>query len=157
MDRFIVTTECYIRRGDEILFIHKGGKDLNTGKYLGIGGHLEKGESPTECIVREICEETGIKKEELKNLKMRAIITFINPVYEDELIHLYEADYTGDTDPTLKPCDEGELKWVKKKDVYSLPIWEGDKRMFDEMFRDDSFFTMKLVYDGDELKDVVVD
>ena len=157
MDRFIVTTECYIRRGDEILFIHKGGKDLNTGKYLGIGGHLEKGESPTECIVREIYEETGIKKEELANLRMRAVITFINPVYEDELINLYEADYIGEADPTVQPCDEGELKWIKKKDVYSLPIWEGDKRMFDEMFRDDSFFSMKLVYDGDELKETVVD
>lgn len=157
MEKFIITTECYIRRGDEILFIHKKGKDLNTGKYLGIGGHLEPGESPTECMVREIFEETGIKKEELANLKMRAVITFINPVYDDEYIHLFDAEYIGKADPALNSCDEGELKWINKKDVYSLPIWEGDKRMFDEMFRDDNFFTMKLVYDGDELKEVVVD
>ena len=58
MERFVITTECYIRRGDEILFIHKGGNDLNTGKFLGIGGHLEKGESPVDGIVREIEEET---------------------------------------------------------------------------------------------------
>ena len=61
MSRFNITTECYIRRGDEILFIHKGRNDMNTGKYLGIGGHLEEGESPNECIVREIEEETGMK------------------------------------------------------------------------------------------------
>ncbi|MBR5177444.1 MAG: NUDIX domain-containing protein [Lachnospiraceae bacterium] len=164
MERFVITTECYIRRGDEILFIHKGGNDLNTGKFLGIGGHLEKGESPVDGIVREIEEETGIKREELANLRMRAVITFINPVYGDEYIHLFEADYigskadrTGRKDPALTACDEGELKWIPKKDIYSLPIWEGDKRMFDEMFKDDNFFTMKLVYDGDDLKEVIVD
>ncbi|MCR5206584.1 MAG: NUDIX domain-containing protein [Lachnospiraceae bacterium] len=185
MEKFVLTTECYIRRGDEILFIHKGGNDLNTGKFLGIGGHLEKGESPMDGIVREIEEETGIKRDELSNLRMRAVITFINPVYGDEYIHLFEADYIGNVvnladdavnnegkgteylenaadspvrkDPALNACDEGELKWVLKKDVYSLPIWEGDKRMFDEMFKDDGFFTMKLVYDGDELKEVIVD
>lgn len=184
MERFVITTECYIRRGDEILFIHKGGNDLNTGKFLGIGGHLEKGESPVDGIVREIEEETGIKRKELSNLRMRAVITFINPVYGDEYIHLFEADYIGDgtyhagndvdhagsnadcvsnetgctgrKDPALNACDEGELKWIPKKDVYSLPIWEGDKRMFDEMFKDDNFFTMKLVYDGDELKEVII-
>ena len=164
MERFVITTECYIRRGDEILFIHKGGNDLNTGKFLGIGGHLEKGESPVDGIVREIEEETGIKRNELANLRMRAVITFINPVYGDEYIHLFEADYigskadrTGRKDPALAACDEGELKWIPKKDIYSLPIWEGDKRMFDEMFKDDNFFTMKLVYDGDDLKEVIVD
>ena len=157
MNGFNITTECYIRRGDEILFIHKGGKDMNSGKFLGIGGHLEKGESPTECIIREIYEETGIKKEELSNLHMRAVITFVNSVYEDEYIHLYEAEYIGNDDPVQRYCDEGELKWVRKTDVYQLPIWEGDRRMFDEMFKDDSFFTMKLVYDGDELKETIVD
>ena len=156
MERFVITTECYIRRGDEILFIHKGGNDLNTGKFLGIGGHLEKGESPVDGIVREIEEETGIKRDELANLRMRAVITFINPVYGDEYIHLFEADYIGRKDPALNACDEGELKWIPKKDVYSLPIWEGDKRMFDELFKDDNFFTMKLVYDGDELKEVII-
>ena len=154
MEKFVITTECYIRRGDELLFIHKGGNDLNTGKFLGIGGHLEKGESPTEGIIREIEEETGIKKEDLSNLKMRAVITFINPTYGDEYIHLFEAEYTGEADPTLTKCDEGELIWVPKSDGYSLPIWEGDKAMFDVMFKDDEFFTLKLVYDGDDLTGV---
>ena len=157
MERFIITTECYIRKGDKMLFIHKGGRDLNTGKYLGIGGHMEKGESPVECMLREIYEETGIKKEELSRFRMRAVITFVNPVYEDEYIHLFEADYTGDRDPAATDCDEGKLHWIDIRDIYSLPLWEGDRRMFDEMFRDDRFFTMKLVYDGDDLKEVTVD
>ena len=157
VEGYIITTECYIRRGDEILFIHKGGTDMNSGKFLGIGGHFEKGESPVECIVREINEETGIKREELSNLKMRAIITFVNPKYEDEYIYLFEADYTGKEDPALRACDEGELKWVNRKDVFDLPVWEGDKRMFEEMFKDNEFFTMKLVYDGDDLEKVIVD
>ena len=128
--------------------------DENKDKWIGIGGKFEESESPEDCAVREIEEETGIKKEDLSNLKMRAVITFINPTYGDEYIHLFEAEYTGETDPTLTDCDEGELIWVPKSDVYSLPIWEGDKAMFDAMFMDDEFFTLKLVYDGDNLTGV---
>lgn len=151
MSRFNITTECYIRRGDEILFIHKGRNDMNTGKYLGIGGHLEEGESPNECIVREIEEETGIRADEITGLRMRAVITFVNTVYEDEYIHLYEAEYIGTEDPSTRYCGEGELEWINKADIYSLPIWEGDRVMFDKMLESPDFFELKLTYDKDIL------
>ncbi len=154
MARFNITTQCYIRRDSDVLFIHKGRNDMNTGKYLGIGGHLEEGEAPAECIVREIFEETGIKETELSKLRMRAVITFVNSVYEDEYIILYEAEYTGNEDPALRSCSEGELKWVDKRDIYDLPIWEGDKYIFDKFFESTDFFELKLIYDKDVLKEV---
>ena len=151
MEGFNITTECYIRRDSDVLFIHKGRNDMNTGKYLGIGGHLEKGEAPDDCMVREIFEETGIRPEELKDLKMRGVVTFINSKYEDEYIHLFEAEYIGSEDPASRECEEGSLEWVNIDKVYDLPLWEGDKKIFDELFGTDKFFSLKLIYDGDFL------
>lgn len=156
MNGFNITTECYIRRGDDMLFILKGRDDMNTGKYLGVGGHMEIGESPVDCILREIEEETGITPDELKDLKMRSVITFINPKYGDEYIHLFEAEYTGSEDPSKRTCDEGEFKWVNIKDIPSLPMWEGDMVMFDQLLNNDEFFCLKLIYDGDFLKETKI-
>ena len=152
MEGFNITTECYIRRDSDVLFIRKGRNDMNTGKYLGIGGHLEKGESPDDCMVREIYEETGIRPEELKDLRMRGMVTFINSKYEDEYIFLFEAEYTGEEDPAKRPCDEGTLEWVSIDKIYDLPLWEGDREFFKPLFGSDKFFSMKLIYDGDLLK-----
>ena len=156
MEGFNITTECYIRRDSDVLFIHKGRNDMNTGKYLGIGGHLEEGESPDDCMVREIYEETGIRPEELRGLKMRGMVTFINSKYEDEYICLFEAEYTGKEDPSQRPCDEGKLEWVNKDKIYDLPLWEGDREFFGPLFGSDRFFSMKLIYDGDLLKETKI-
>ena len=156
MNSFNITTECYIRRGDDMLFILKGRDDMNTGKYLGVGGHMEIGESPVDCILREIEEETGIVSSELKDLKMRSVITFINPKYGDEYIHLFEAEYIGSEDPALRTCDEGEFKWVNIRDIPSLPMWEGDMVMFEQLLNTKDFFSLKLIYDGDFLKETKI-
>ncbi len=156
MNSFNITTECYIRRGDDMLFILKGRDDMNTGKYLGVGGHMEIGESPVDCILREIEEETGIVSSELKDLKMRSVITFINPKYGDEYIHLFEAEYIGSEDPALRTCDEGEFKWVNIRDIPSLPMWEGDMVMFEQLLNTKEFFSLKLIYDGDFLKETKI-
>ena len=156
MNSFNITTECYIRRGDDMLFILKGRDDMNTGKYLGVGGHMEIGESPVDCILREIEEETGIVSSDLKDLKMRSVITFINPKYGDEYIHLFEAEYIGSEDPALRTCDEGEFKWVNIRDIPSLPMWEGDMVMFEQLLNTKEFFSLKLIYDGDFLKETKI-
>ena len=124
---------------------------MNTGKYLGIGGHLEKGEAPEDCMVREIFEETGIREEELSGLRLRGIVTFINSKYEDEYIFLFEARYTGSEDPTVRECEEGTLEWVDKDKIYDLPLWEGDREFFRPLFGTEEFFSLKLIYDGDIL------
>ncbi len=143
-----LTTLCYIEKDDKYLMLHrvKKEKDINKDKYIGVGGHFEYGESPDECLMREVMEETGLR---LLSYKARGIVTFIygdpaNP--EDRIVeymHLYTADeFAGE----LIDCDEGTLEWIEKSEVYNLPVWEGDKIFFRLMEEREEYFSLKLVY-----------
>ena len=148
-----LTTLCYIEREDSYLMMHrvKKEKDINKDKWIGVGGHFEEGESPEECLFREVREETGL---ELTSWKLRGIITFVTDVYEPEYMFLYTADgYSGE----ITDCDEGTLEWVKKSDVYHLPIWEGDKVFFRLLEEREEFFSLKLRYESEKLVEVVLD
>ena len=138
-----LTTLCYIEHDDSYLMMHrtKKEKDINKDKWIGIGGHFEYGESPDECLLREVDEETGLT---LTAYTARGIITFIYGENVVEYMHLYTADgFTGE----IHECDEGELVWVPKEKVMELPIWEGDKIFFRLLNERKDFFSLKLVYD----------
>ena len=147
-----LTTLCYIEQDNKYLMMHRIKKenDINRDKYIGVGGHFEYGESPDECLLREVREETGL---DLISYRPRGIITFI---YGDascpeertvEYMHLYTADrFEGE----LAECDEGTLEWIDKAAVYDLPIWEGDKVFFKLLEEREVFFTLKLVYSEDD-------
>ena len=139
------TTLCYIERGDEYLMLHrvKLGKDQNAGKWIGVGGHFEEGESPEDCVIREVLEETGLT---IREPVLRGIITFVFPGAETEYMFLFTADqFSGEMiDPD--DCPEGVLRWVKKEMVTSLPIWPGDKIFLERLQNDEPFFSLKLVY-----------
>lgn len=151
------TTLCYISKGDKWLFIHKTRKnDHNKDKYLGIGGHIEKDETPMECIIREIKEETGIEAaSSLKNLEQKGTVMFHSDKYGDEEMNVFSADYVGDGKEILNGCDEGNLIWIPKSDAYKLPIWEGDKLIFDELIAQEAF-EMGLFYEGEKLVNYVI-
>ena len=119
-------------------------KDVNKDKWIGVGGHAEGNETPQECLLREVKEETGLS---LTSYKFRGLITFISDEYE--MMCLFTADgYTGE----LITCDEGELEWVKKSDVPQLPTWEGDAQFLKLLLEDEKrFFAMKLRYEGERL------
>ena len=145
------TTLCYIKQNDKYLMLHRTKKsdDPNEGKWIGIGGHMEDGESPEECVVREVREETGLV---LKEFRYRALVTFTSDLYETEYMHLFTADiFEG---AITDNCEEGELEWIESDKVMELPMWEGD-RMFIPLIRDDDtgFFSMKLIYESDKLVD----
>ncbi len=136
------TTLCYLEKNGKYLMLHRVKKkeDMNAGKWIGVGGHLEEGESPEECVDREVYEETGYH---LNSRRFRGIITF---VYGDvtEYMYLYTSeDFTGEE----KVCDEGELAWVDKAAVKDLPLWEGDRWFLRELEQEGPFFSMKLLYD----------
>lgn len=146
------TTLCYIESDDSYLMMHRVKKenDINKDKWVGVGGHFEEGESPEECLFREVKEETGLT---LTSWKLRGIITFSTDVYPTEYMFLYTADaYTGE----MIECNEGNLEWVKKSDVYDLPIWEGDKVFFRLLEEQEAFFSLKLRYEGDRLVETVL-
>ena len=125
--------------------------DINKDKWIGVGGHFEEGESPEECLLREVYEETGLI---LTSWRPRGIITFTSDVWETEYMFLYTADgYTG----KLKDCDEGTLEWIEKSQVYELPVWEGDKVFFRILEEERGFFDLKLRYKGNRLEEAVLD
>ena len=145
-----LTTLCYIEndRG-EYLMLHRTKKqnDLNAGKWIGVGGKFEADETPEECLLREVYEETGLT---LTHYRFRGIVTFLSNEWEGEYMHLFTADkYEG----TLCDCNEGELAWVPKNDVLKLNLWEGDHIFLRELLKNDRFFSLKLSYTGDVLTD----
>ena len=150
-----LTTLCYIEKDDKYLMIHRIKKkhDVNKDKWIGIGGKFERGESPEDCILRETKEETGLT---LTSYRLRGVLTF---VYNDddaemEYIFLYTADgFTGE----LADCNEGTLEWVPKTEIDSLNLWEGD-RIFHRLLDEEApFFSLKLRYQDDLLKEAVLD
>lgn len=139
-----LSTLCYIEQDDKYLMLHRTTKanDINKDKWIGVGGHFEEGESPEECLLREVREETGYT---LTSYRYRGIVTFLSGNGEIEYMSLFTADgFTGQP----IPCDEGELAWVEKSAVWDLNIWEGDKIFFRLLDEDFPFFSLKLVYDG---------
>ena len=127
---------------------------MNLDKYLGIGGHFESDETAEECVLRELEEEASISLSSIKDFRYRGLITFISSEYPTEYMHVFSASVEDDFDLPGLACDEGELCWVPLSDINGLPVWEGDKIMFDYLFgghKDSGFFTMKFRYEGDRL------
>ena len=145
----ILSTLCYLIKSDSYLMMHRIKKqdDVNSGKWIGVGGKLKPGESPEECVIREVLEETGFT---MGKYRLRGIITFSSEGWEDEIIFLYTSD---DFRGTLIECDEGELKWIPISDVPSLRLWDGDRIFLELLEEDRGFFSLKLSYKGDELVD----
>ena len=142
------TTLCYIEQDGKYLMIHRVKKafDENKDKWIGIGGKFEAGESPFDCVRREMKEETGLVA---GKLSYRGIITFVSDEYGTEYMHLFHTDdFSGEL---ISSCPEGNLEWVDKDHIINLPLWEGDKIFLDLLRRDVPFFSLKLVYSGDKL------
>ena len=147
------TTLCYIERDGQYLMLHRTMKenDLNHDKWIGIGGKFEDKESPEDCVIRETLEETGLT---LTSYQYRGIVTFVSDKWETEYMHLFTADgFEGE----LIECDEGELEWIAKDKLMELTLWEGDKIFLRLIDTPCPFFSLKLVYRGEELTEAVLD
>ena len=149
----INSTLCYLERGDEYLMLHRVKKvhDMNHDKWIGVGGKFEEGESREGCILRGALEGTGLT---LTECRYRGLVTFVSYLYPTEYMHLFTANrWTGQP----HPCDEGELAWITKADLLSLPLWEGDKIFLKLLDTDRPFFSLKLKYEGEKLVLAVLD
>lgn len=146
------TTLCYIFDGDRCLLLYRNKKqaDENAGKWVGVGGKCEEGESPEDCLLREVKEETGLT---LTSYRYRGLVTFVSDVWPTEYMHLFSADgCTGQ----LGECSEGTLAWVRQADYDALPMWAGDKIFWRLLLADEPFFSLKLVYRGETLTAAVL-
>ena len=153
--RAVNTTLIYIECGGEYLMLHRTKKenDCNRDKWIGIGGKYEEGESPEECALRETKEETGLT---LTSYRCRGMVTFLLGELT-EYMFLYTADAWTGTLVKDAARNEGILEWVPKEQVEQLPIWEGDKIFFRLLNEERPWFSLKLVYDGDTLRQAVLD
>lgn len=142
------TTLCYLERDGCYLMLHRIKKenDLNRDKWIGIGGKFEEGESPENCLLREVREETGLT---LGSWRYCGIVTFVSDAWGTEYMHLFHSeDFHG----SLRECDEGSLEWIEKSALASLPeLWEGDRIFLRMMENNEPFFSLKLCYRGDLL------
>lgn len=147
-----ITTLCYIANENKTLMLYRNKKenDENAGKWVGIGGKLEDGESPEDCLVREVREETGLT---LESYRFRGIVTFVSDEWGTEYMCLYTATARGD----ISDCNEGHLEWIENARLDSLPMWEGDRVFFDLIRKNEPFFSLKLVYRGEKLCGVFLD
>lgn len=149
----LYSTLCYLERGDEYLMLYRAKKDhdVNQGKWIGVGGKFQDGESPEDCVLRECFEETGLT---LTEYRYRGLVTFVSDQAPTEYMHLFTASaWTG----MPHPCDEGELAWIKKAALRSLPMWEGDKIFLDLLEAGGPFFSLKLRYRGETLEGAWLD
>lgn len=144
-----LTTLCYIEKDNCYLMLHRTTKenDENHDKWIGIGGHFEFQESPEDCLIREVKEETGLS---LLNYYFRGIVTFSSDDHPAEYMHLYTSNsFSG----TVSDCKEGQLEWVPIDSICTLNLWEGDKIFLDLLTRNVPFFSLKLVYKNGQLID----
>lgn len=142
------TTLCYIEKDGSYLMLHRVKKknDINHDKWIGIGGKMEAEESPFDCARREILEETGLCA---LNLAYRGLVTFVSDEFGTEYMHLFHtSDFVGNI---KEECAEGNLEWIDKRQLLSLPIWEGDKIFLSLLDKDVPFFSLKLCYQGSTL------
>ena len=150
----INTTICHIEKDGKYLMLHRVKKknDLNENKWIGIGGKFEDKESPEQCNAREVLEETGLT---IKNPHYRGIVTFVSDEWPTEYMHIFTAkEFYGE----ICECDEGNLEWIDKDDLLSLPLWEGDK-IFLRLIADENrpFFSLRLEYQGEKLISGILD
>lgn len=143
----ISSTLCYIERDGKYLMLHRVKKenDANKDKWIGVGGRFEEGESPEDCITREVNEETGLT---LTDYAYRGLVTFVSDKWEGEFMHLFTA--TG-FEGSIKECDEGVLEWISREELMKLPMWEGDRIFLELIARPCPFFSLKLMYEGERL------
>ena len=146
------TTLCYIEKDGRYLMLHRTKKEIdeNKDKWIAVGGKFEYGESPEDCALREVKEETGLT---LNSYKYKGIVTFVSDKWGTEYMHLFLSD---DFSGSLKECDEGDLMWVEKEKVRSLYCWEGDKIFLSLIEKNVPFFSLKLNYVGEDLTKAVL-
>ena len=147
------TTLCYLEQDSAWLMLHRIKKegDENQGKWIGVGGKCEEGESPEDCLLREVREETGLT---LCAYRYRGLVTFVSDQWPTEYMHLFTSDRFSGT--LADHCDEGVLAWVKKSQIPTLPLWEGDRIFLRLLEEDAPHFSLKLVYRGDQLRQAVL-
>ena len=148
--QLVPTVLCYLKKDSQylLLFRNKKANDMNEGKWMGVGGHIEQGETPDQAAIREVFEETGLH---VHSLNCAGEVLFINDDYQ-EIMYVYEiTDFSGEE----IECNEGVLRWIPIKEIYDYPMWEGDKEFLPLLINHTPYFKMTLIYKNKDLMQVI--
>jgi 8-oxo-dGTP diphosphatase len=148
------TTLCYIEKDGKYLMLYRNKKkeDPNGGKWIGVGGKFEEGETPFECVKREVLEETGII---IRNAHFYGVIEFRSDGWPDEDMYLFSSNDFDDSEFHPEDCCEGTLKFIPKDEILELNLWEGDRVFLCEMLEGQDRINLRLRYSGENLTEVV--
>jgi 8-oxo-dGTP diphosphatase len=129
-----LATLCYIRRDGQTLMVHriKKSNDMHQGKWNGLGGKLEAGETPEECVLREVYEESGLT---VHNPQLKGLLTF--PAF---------TEFEGE----LIDSPEGNLQWIDSAKLNDLHLWDGDP-IFLAWLERRGLFSAKFTYNNGRL------
>lgn len=142
----VETVLLYLEQDGKYLMLYrnKKKKDINKGKWIGIGGHIEEGETKEEALVRECKEETSLN---LLSYSLRGKLVFVIDGYEETCYLYTSSSFEGE----IQECDEGELAFVNKEEIFHLPLWEGDVVFLKMLLNDEPYFVLRLNYENDKL------
>lgn len=146
------TTLCHIEKDNCYLMLYRNKKknDENGGKWVGVGGKFEPGETAEQCLVREVFEETGLT---LTGYIFHGIVRFESDIWGSEDMYIYTGtEFSGDL---REDCEEGELSWIPKSEVMSLPMWAGDRIFLKKILNNETNIRMTLRYKGESLEEVL--
>lgn len=148
----IKSTLVYIRKDNKYLMLYRNKKknDPNAGKWVGIGGKFEEGETAKECMLREVFEEAGIR---LEQYCFHGVIKFRSDAWEYEDMYLFTADFPGNA--RITECNEGDLAWIEKDRILDLPLWEGDRAFLKPLLNGEKEINMTLKYEGERLTEAI--
>ena len=142
----ILATLCYVKRNGCTLMVHRNKKvnDIHEGKWNGLGGKFEAGETPEECVIREVFEESGLS---IRNPKLCGLLLFPNFKGNDWCVFVFTAnEFTGE----LIDSPEGRLEWIPDNQVESLNLWESD-HIFMPWIQEGKFFSARFEYEGSQM------
>ena len=144
----ILATLCYVKHADQTLMLQRTKRpdDIHFGKWNGLGGKFEAGESPEQCVMREVREESGL---EISDLRLCGLLMFPAFKGDDWYVFVFTARVLSGE---LKENAEGYLKWIPDDQLESLPLWPSD-HIFLPWIRQGRFFSARFIYAGDEMKD----
>jgi 8-oxo-dGTP diphosphatase len=144
------TVLCYIEKNGKylMLFRNKKENDINSGKYIGVGGHIELGETKEEALIREVKEETNL---DVINYEYFGKVFFKDDDFEENMYLFTVTEFKGE----LKECDEGELHWINKENILDVPHWEGDKYFLEKIKNNEKGFEMSLIYSKGQLIKII--
>ena len=144
-----LATLCYVQQDGKTLMLHriKKANDIHAGKWNGLGGKLEAGESPEQCVIREVAEESGLQ---IVQPRYHGLLVFADFKSEDWYVWVFSAQQFSGQLLDQEDAREGHLEWIADEALGALNLWPSDL-VFLPWLGTEKIFSARFQYDGDKM------